>query len=145
MRCWAPKARRSRFAVSGGSANRLAHAESFIRRALAIGEQSYGPDHPDVAIRLNNLARLLQATNRVAEAEPLMRRAFVICDTSLGPNHPTTVTFRNNLAALEAALAKGDGRKPAKAGIESLQRLWIPAYERVRESPFRWRTVGGHG
>ena len=27
-----------------------------MRRALAIDEASYGPDHPNVAIRLNNLA-----------------------------------------------------------------------------------------
>ncbi len=38
------------------------------RRALAIDERSYGRDHPDVAINLNNLARLLRATNRIAEA-----------------------------------------------------------------------------
>ena len=31
-------------------------AEPLFRRALAIDEQSYGPDHPDVAIDLNNLA-----------------------------------------------------------------------------------------
>ena len=31
----------------------------------------YGPDHPDVATGLNNLAQLLEATNRLAEAEPL--------------------------------------------------------------------------
>ena len=41
-----------------------------MRRALAIEEKNYGPDHPDVAIRLNNLAHLLKATNRFAEAEP---------------------------------------------------------------------------
>jgi hypothetical protein len=40
-------------------------------RALAIDEQSYGPDHPSVARDFNNLAQLLQATNRLAEAEPL--------------------------------------------------------------------------
>ncbi len=40
-----------------------AEAEPLMRRALAIDEQSYGPDHPNVAIRLNNLAQLLQATN----------------------------------------------------------------------------------
>ena len=27
-----------------------------MRRALAIDEKAYGPDHPDVAIDLNNLA-----------------------------------------------------------------------------------------
>ena len=48
-------------------------AEPLYRRALAIDEKSYGPDHPGVAIRLNNLAWLLRDTNRLAEAEPLMR------------------------------------------------------------------------
>ena len=69
--------------------------------------QSYGPDHPEVAIDLNNLATAASATNRLAEAEPLMRRALAIFETSLGPDHPNTVTARNNLAALEAALAQG--------------------------------------
>jgi hypothetical protein len=31
---------------------------------------------------------------------------------------------------------------PAKAGIQSLQRLWIPAFERVKESHFYvWRGL----
>ena len=59
-----------------------------MRRALAIDEASYGPDHPDVAIDLNNLASLLQATNRLGEAEPLMRRALAIDEASYGPDHP---------------------------------------------------------
>ena len=36
--------------------NRLAEAEPLMRRALAIDEASYGPEHPNVAIDLNNLA-----------------------------------------------------------------------------------------
>jgi Tfp pilus assembly protein PilF len=57
--------------------NRAEHgeAEPLYRRALAIDEKSLGPEHPNVAIRLNNLAELLSATNRLAEAEPLYRRA----------------------------------------------------------------------
>jgi hypothetical protein len=39
--------------------NRLGETELLFRRALAIAAASYGPDHPDVAIRLNNLASLL--------------------------------------------------------------------------------------
>lgn len=35
-----------------------------MRRALAISEASHGEDYPNVAIRLNNLAALLQDTNR---------------------------------------------------------------------------------
>jgi tetratricopeptide (TPR) repeat protein len=77
-----------------------AQAETLKRRALAIGETSYGPDHPNVAIRLNNLARLLQDTNRLAEAEPLMRRALAIGEESDGPDHPNVAIRLNNLASL---------------------------------------------
>ena len=89
--------------------NRFVEAEPLYRRALAIDETSYGPDHPEVAIDLNNLALLLLATNRLAEAEPLIAARSRFSMTSLGPDHPKTVTARNNLAALEAALAKGGG------------------------------------
>jgi len=41
-------------------------------------------EHPSVAIRLNNLAQLLQATNRLSEAEPLMAQLLVIFHASLG-------------------------------------------------------------
>ena len=60
-----------------------------------------------MAIRLNNVARLLQDTNRLGEAEPLMRRAPPILEASLGADHPKTEIVCNNLAALEAALGKG--------------------------------------
>jgi len=49
-----------------------------MQRALAIDEASLGKDHPDVAIDLNNLAQLYQATNRLEEAEPLIERQLVI-------------------------------------------------------------------
>ncbi len=75
-------------------------AEPLMRRALAIDEQSFGPDHPEVAADLNNLAQLLQATNRLAEAEPLMRRALAIDEQSFGPDHPNVATRLNNLATL---------------------------------------------
>jgi tetratricopeptide (TPR) repeat protein len=77
-----------------------AEAEPLLRRALEIDEASYGPDHPEVAIRLNNLAGLLQATNRLAEAEPLMRRALEIDEASYGPDHPEVAIRLNNLAQL---------------------------------------------
>ena len=63
---------------------RAAHAAA----RLAIDETRLGPDHPNVAIRLNNLAQLLKATNRLAEAEPLMRRALAIDENTLRPRSP---------------------------------------------------------
>jgi hypothetical protein len=71
-----------------------------IRQALSIDEASFGADHPKVAIRLNNLAWLLQTTNHLAEAEPLMRRALLILEKSLGLDHPSTQLVQENLEAL---------------------------------------------
>jgi tetratricopeptide (TPR) repeat protein len=81
----------------------LAHyqqAEPLLRRALEIGERSFGTDHPTVALRLNNLAQLLAATNRTAEAEPLTRRALEIDERALGADHPAVAVDLNNLAVL---------------------------------------------
>jgi len=78
-------------------------AEPLMRRALSINERSFGPDHPDVARHLNNLAQLLKATNRLAEAEPLMRRALAIDERSFGPDHPDVARDLNNLAMLLGA------------------------------------------
>src|SRR5207248_74249 len=82
------------------------------RRALAITEQSYGPDHPDVATRLNNLALLLQATNRPGEAEPLFRRALAIDEQSYGPGHPDVARDFNNLALLLRATNRPGEAEP---------------------------------
>jgi tetratricopeptide (TPR) repeat protein len=79
---------------------RYAEAEPLMHRALAIDEKSLGPDHPNVAIRLNNLALLLQDTNRLAEAEPLTRRALEVDEKNLGPDHPNVARDLNNLALL---------------------------------------------
>ena len=44
---------------------------------LSITEKSLGPDHPDVASGLNNLAELYRSEKKYAEAEPLYKtRSF---------------------------------------------------------------------
>ena len=73
-------------------------AEPLMRRALAIYEQRYGPDHSEVAATLNNLSWLLHDTNRPAEAEPLARRALAIDEQCVGPGHLNIATHLNTLA-----------------------------------------------
>jgi len=80
--------------------NRLSEAEPLMRRALAIDEQSYGAEHPNVARDLNNLAALLKATNRLSEAEPLMRRALGIFEQSYGATHPDVALLLWSLAVV---------------------------------------------
>jgi tetratricopeptide (TPR) repeat protein len=79
---------------------RYAEAEPLYRRALAISEASLGPNHPEVATDLNNLAVLLQETNRPGDAELLYQRALAIDEASRGPDHPNVARDLNNLAAL---------------------------------------------
>jgi CHAT domain-containing protein len=59
-----------------------AEAEAYHLRALAIYEKTLGPEHPHVAMSLNNLALLYRATHRKAEAMALMQRAAGI-DTAM--------------------------------------------------------------
>ena len=75
-------------------------SEYWKKRALEIDEAALGKDHPTVAIRLNNLAALYQATNRLKEAEPLLQRVVKIFEKSLGEDHPNVATPLNNLAQL---------------------------------------------
>lgn len=62
-----------------------------------IEEKTLGPDHPDVATLLNNLALLLRAKGDYVGAEPLLRRALVVDEKKLGPDHPSTKQARANL------------------------------------------------
>ncbi len=62
-----------------------------------------GPEHPDVAYSLNNLAELYRAQGAYAEGEPLYQRALVIRENVLGPEHPDVATSLNNLAELYRA------------------------------------------
>ena len=46
------------------------------KRALVIREKALGPDHPDVALGLNNLAGLYDDLGDYAGAEPLFAAEF---------------------------------------------------------------------
>jgi tetratricopeptide (TPR) repeat protein len=77
-----------------------AEAEPLYERAIAIGEKTLGPEHPDLAIMLNNLALLYSVQGKYDEAEPLLKRAFAIDEKALGPEDPGLAIDLNNLAEL---------------------------------------------
>ena len=81
-------------------ARKYGEAIPLQQRVLAIGEKVLGPDHPSVAISLNNLAGLHRNQSRYADAEPLIKRALAIREKSLGPDHPDVASSLNNLAGL---------------------------------------------
>ena len=120
MRSWHDGSRQSRTLVAIRlnnlaqllqDTNRLSEAEPLMRRALAIDEKSYGPDHPKVATDLNNLAQLLKDTNRLSEAEPLMRRALLVLlkfTHETGHLHPELSVVLKNYSGLLKEMSLGD-------------------------------------
>jgi hypothetical protein len=103
---------------------RLGEAEPLMRRALAINEKTLGAEHPKVAIRLNNLALLLEAMDRPAEAEPLIRQALAITEKNFGPEHPTTATRLNNLAMILDSLNRPAEAEPPRKASPPNTRCW---------------------
>ncbi|MER5528734.1 tetratricopeptide repeat protein, partial [Streptomyces sp. NPDC002677] len=83
-------------------------------RALAITEAALGPDHPDTATGLNNLAATFSDLGRHADALPLAQRALTISETALGPDHPTTATRLGNLATTFGELGRHADALPLK-------------------------------
>src|SRR5665811_732570 len=75
-----------------------AAARPLLDRALAITEAAYGPEHPAVAISLNNLALVLADLGEPAAARPLLDRALTITEAAPGPEYPAVATRLNNLA-----------------------------------------------
>ena len=77
-----------------------AKAEPLFQRALKIREKALGPEHPDTAKSLNNLAVLYDEMGDYAKAEPLLQRALKIDEKALGSEHPETATGLSHLAHL---------------------------------------------
>jgi tetratricopeptide (TPR) repeat protein len=78
----------------------FSEAKVLLERALAIGEQTYGPEHPNVAIRLNNLGAVLRAEGDLAEARTLLERALAIGEQTYGSEHPEVAIRLNNLGVV---------------------------------------------
>jgi tetratricopeptide (TPR) repeat protein len=87
-------------------------AEPLLRRVLARDDDSLGPQHRKVAVRLCNLGLFLQKTNRPREAERLIRRALAIDEATLGKDHPSVAIDLNNLAlSLQAINCFGEAEQ----------------------------------
>src|SRR5438552_1240834 len=81
-------------------AGRYAEAIPPAERALAIQENTLGPEHPLLATTLNNLALSYKAKGDYAYAAPLFQRSLAIREKTLGLWHPSVATALNNLANL---------------------------------------------
>jgi nucleoside phosphorylase/tetratricopeptide (TPR) repeat protein len=100
-------------------------ARSAHERALTIAEKAYGPEHPNVAIRLSNLGTVLHGAGDLKGAKERIERALTIAEKAYGPEHPTVGTLLSNLGTVLAEL--GD-LKGAKERIERALTIAEKAY-----------------
>ena len=83
---------------------RYQEATRYAEELVTAGEKTFGKDHPNVAIFLNNLAERYRSLGDYARAEPLYKRSLVIVEEAYGPKHPHVARGLNNLAALYDSL-----------------------------------------
>ena len=80
---------------------RYAEAEPLYKRALAIYEKALGPEHPNVATSLHNLALLYEAQSRLPRPS--------LCSTALSPSEKRSSAMTIRTPMPHAATCKGCG------------------------------------
>ncbi len=83
-------------------------SEPLYQRSLKITEKVLGPNHPDVATVLNDLALLYDKQGKYEAAEPLYQRSLTIAEKALGPNHPNVATVLKNLSDVYKKMGRDD-------------------------------------
>jgi tetratricopeptide (TPR) repeat protein len=75
----------------------FAGAREAYQRALAIFEEVFGVDHPNVATLVNNLGLVLRDLGDLAVARRAFEQALAIDEAAFGPDHPRVAIRVNNL------------------------------------------------
>lgn len=98
------------------------------RQALAKEEAASGAAHPRIAVRLNDLAQVLEPK----AAESVVRRALAIETKSLGVQNPATAITMNNLANVLLGLRKlGEAETLARQSMKILESTLGPNHPRI--------------
>ena len=91
------------------------------KRALQVAQQNDGPDHPNVAMSLSNLAELYEALEEYAEAEQLYKRSLEILEKEFGQDSPFLVNTLWNMASLYTHLGREDEAQRVMERANSIQ------------------------
>ncbi len=107
-------------------------AKSAFERALKIDEAVYGPDHPQVAIRVNNLGGVLRALGDLAGARASYERALKIDEAVYGPDHPEVATDVNNLGGVLRDLGDLAGARTCyERALKIVEAVYGPEHPKV--------------
>ncbi len=78
----------------------LGEAEQALKRAIAIAEKVYGPDHQEVAIPASNIGQILKDQGDLVGALQYTQRALAIDEKIYGPDHPNVAIRVNNIGQI---------------------------------------------
>ena len=91
---------------------RAVEAEPLYQEVLEIDTRLFGPDHPEVALVLNNQGECLRGQGHLTEAKANHERALAIRKKVLKPDHPDVAQSLNNLANVYCNQGQLDEAQP---------------------------------
>jgi tetratricopeptide (TPR) repeat protein len=94
---------------------------------VSVKEKAFGPDHPQVASSLGNLAGVLTELGQYAQAQALHERALAIKQNALGPEHPSLAPTLSSLADVHF---RSGAHEEARSLGERALTLWEQAHGR---------------
>jgi serine/threonine protein kinase len=119
MRGWLHNNRGAMRATQG----RLQDAVEEMHRAIAAKQKALGPDDPDIAVSINNVAIYLDELGETAEAAKYAQRAVEIFSTTLGLDHPKAAPALTNYAEMLNRLGRFQAsREPAERALAVFER-----------------------
>jgi len=119
----------------------FAEARGLYERALKIGEAAHGPNHPKVAIRVNNLGSVLQDMGDLEGAKKHYERALRIDEAAFGLDHPGVATDVNNLGSVLQDMGDLEGaRRHYERALKIDEAAYGPDHPKVA---IRLNNLGG--
>jgi tetratricopeptide (TPR) repeat protein len=88
--------------------SKFSEAAPYFKRLVQISQESFGPDHSNVAAHLNNLAENYRAQAKLAEAAPLYKRSLEIWEKNLGPDNSLVLFALKNYVELLHEMGRDD-------------------------------------
>ncbi len=123
-------------AVSLYEQGQYADAAELAARALAVAEETLGPDNPQIAPFLNNLGVIYYAQGRYSDAAAAYERALRVTEPSLGANHERVVYFREGLTKCRQKMSERRSEKEDDGRDKPSEKMALaPATEKPRTSP----------
>ena len=103
-----------------------AAAKQSHEQALAIRRKSLPPDHPDIALSLNNLGMVQSELREYAAAKQSHEQALAIRRKSLPPDHPDIAPSLNNLGLVQSELREYAAAKQSHEQALAIRRKSLP-------------------